>query len=114
MSEPSEKPETAVTPTPPKAAETAVTAAPPKPAVPPKPAPPAKTPVKKADRRMFLIVAAAAMFGTWFGIAWTAFSASMLGMLLGTVRFLFPNVLSEPPSRFKVGPPSLYEPEKVV
>ena len=26
-------------------------------------------------------------------------------MMLGTVRFLFPNVLSEPPSKFKVGVP---------
>ena len=34
--------------------------------------------------------------------------------LLGTVRFLFPNVLSEPPSKFKVGFPDSYEDGKVV
>jgi cytochrome b6-f complex iron-sulfur subunit len=79
-------------------------------AAPPKPAPP-KPPAKAAQtRRSFL----AAMFGNWFAVAWIAFTASMIGMLLGTVRFLFPNVLSEPPSRFKVGPPDQYEPEKVV
>jgi cytochrome b6-f complex iron-sulfur subunit len=54
------------------------------------------------------------MLCTWFGIAWTTFTASMLAMLLGTVRFLFPNVLSEPPSKFKVGDPAQYEEGKVV
>src|SRR5438477_3627115 len=78
---------------------------------PPKPAAPAKAPAKAGkDRRGFLYI----MFFTWFGIAWTAFTASMIGMLLGTVRFLFPNVLSEPPSRFKVGDPKQYEDGKVV
>jgi cytochrome b6-f complex iron-sulfur subunit len=76
-----------------------------------KPAPakaPAKPPVK--SRRFFL----ATMFGSWFAIAWTAFTASMLVMTLGTIRFLFPNVLSEPPSKFKVGDPQQYEDGKVV
>src|SRR5438045_3593614 len=78
---------------------------------PTKPAPakaPAKPPVK--SRRFFL----AAMFGSWFAVAWTAFIASMLAMTLGTIRFLFPNVLSEPPSKFKVGDPQQYEDGKVV
>ena len=73
----------------------AATAAPPKPA--PKPAA-AKT------RRSFL---------TWFVVAWVAFIATTLGFLLGCVRFLFPNVLSEPPSKFKVGDPSQFEDGKV-
>src|SRR5262245_12365316 len=82
-------------------------AAPAKPAVPPKPAPPAKAPAKKGqDRRFFLL--------TWVGAAWTAMAASLAGMTLGTVRFLFPNVLSEPPNTFKVGDPSQYEPNKVI
>ena len=84
--------------------------APAKPA-PAKPAAPAKAPVKAGkDRRGFLYV----MFFTWFGIAWTAFTATMIGMTLGTIRFLYPNVLSEPPSKFKVGAPDQYEPEKVI
>ena len=33
---------------------------------------------------------------------------------LGTLRFLFPNVLSEPPSKFKVGFPDAFEEGKVV
>jgi cytochrome b6-f complex iron-sulfur subunit len=80
-----------------------------KPAVPPKPAPPAKKPAGKT-RRFFLL----ALFGSWFAIAWTTFTASMIGMVLGTLRFLYPNVLSEPPSRIKVGAPNEYEEGKVV
>jgi cytochrome b6-f complex iron-sulfur subunit len=94
-------------------ASAATTAAPeaPKPALPPKPAPPAaKPPAKGKERRFFLL----ALFGSWFAVAWVAFTASMIGMLLGTIRFLFPNVLSEPPSRVKVGFPDQYEEGKVV
>ena len=40
--------------------------------------------------------------------------AAMVGMLLGTIRFLYPNVLSEPHSKFKVGTPDQYEEGKVV
>ncbi len=78
--------------------------------LPPKPSPPAKTPAKDKSRRFFLL----AMFGSAFAIAWTAFTVSMLGMLLGTIRFLFPNVLSEPPSKVKVGFPDDYEEGQVV
>jgi cytochrome b6-f complex iron-sulfur subunit len=85
------------------------TAPAPKPVPAPKPAP-AKAPAKGKDRRLFLAVA----LGSWFGIAWTALTLSMVGMLLGTVRFLFPNVLSEAPSKFKVGDPRQYEDGKVV
>lgn len=101
--------ETAVTTAAP-ASTGAVTAAPPKPALPPKPAPP-KPPAKAPEaRRGFLF----ALFGSWFAIAWVAMTASLIGWLLGTVRFLFPNVLSEPPSKFKVGLPDQYEEGKVV
>jgi cytochrome b6-f complex iron-sulfur subunit len=34
-------------------------------------------------------------------------------MVLGTIRFLFPNVLSEPPNKFRAGLPDEYEPESV-
>jgi cytochrome b6-f complex iron-sulfur subunit len=93
------------------AAPAAATAEAPKPVLPPKPAAPAaKPPAKGKERRFFLL----ALFGSWFAVAWVAFTASMVGMLLGTVRFLFPNVLSEPPSRVKVGFPDQYEEGKVV
>jgi cytochrome b6-f complex iron-sulfur subunit len=88
---------------------TATPPAPPKPAPPVKPAAPAKAAGKGPDRRFFL----GALFGSWFAIAWTAFTASMIGMTLGTVRFLFPNVLSEPPSTFRAGQASNYEEGRV-
>src|SRR5437879_6281961 len=63
----------------------------------------------EVERRGFLF----GMFGSWFAVAWTTMTASLVGMVLGTVRFLFPNVLSEPPSKIKVGLPTEFEPEKV-
>jgi cytochrome b6-f complex iron-sulfur subunit len=108
---------------------TGVTATPPAPAaqVPPTTsiapgAPPAKSPAppkpvaqppKDATRRNFLVVSILALFGSWFAAAWTTFTLSMIGMTLGTVRFMFPNVLSEPPSSFKAGDASNYEENKV-
>ena len=87
----------------------AAVSAPPKPAPPPKPAAPAKPAAAKAGRRSFLL----GLFGSWIAIAWTSLAVSTLGMVLGTVRFLFPNVLSEPPSKVKVGPPSNFQEDKV-
>ena len=100
---------------PPAASATAVAAAPPPPKpVAPKPA--AKAP-DKPTRRNFLanstIGIFAVFFGSWMATAWTTFTLSMIGLLLGTVRFMFPNVLSEPPSSFKAGEPSGYEEGKV-
>jgi cytochrome b6-f complex iron-sulfur subunit len=93
------------------AAPTAATAPPPpKAPTPAKPAPP-KAPAKTGKSRRFFL---ASLFGSWFAIAWTSLTVSLVGMLLGTVRFLFPNVLSEPPSKFKVGDPKQYEQGKVV
>ncbi|HYT91720.1 MAG TPA: ubiquinol-cytochrome c reductase iron-sulfur subunit [Gemmataceae bacterium] len=115
MSDPASKPsEPAIpaAPAPNQPAATAVTAPPPaapaKPALPPRPAPPAKMPPGKGGttRRYFL-------FKTWIGAAWFGLIASCTGMVLGTVRFLFPNVLSEPSSTFKAGPPEQYEEGKV-
>src|SRR5579871_2666703 len=81
---------------------------PPNPAV-SKPAAPAKPPAAdKGTRRDFLGVF------SWFVAGWVAMTGTVLGMVLGTVRFLFPNVLSEPPSKFKVGFPDQYEDGKVV
>ncbi len=82
-------------------------ALPPKPAA-PKPAVP-KPAAKEPTRRSFIWT----IFGSWMTVAWVTFSASMVGMLLGTVRFMFPNVLSEPPSSFKAGDVNSYEENKV-
>ena len=44
----------------------------------------------------------------WMALAWIAFIAATGAGLTATVRFLFPNVLFEPPTRFKAGDPSSY------
>jgi cytochrome b6-f complex iron-sulfur subunit len=69
--------------------------------VPPRPTRPAK-PVAKAeaeDRRGFLEIAT----GSFMAIGFTALSVTGGLFSLGLARFLFPNVLAEPPSKFKVG-----------
>ncbi len=48
-------------------------------------------------------------FFPWLGLAWVSITAGF-AMLAGvSLRFLFPNVLFEPPSTFKAGFPSEYE-----
>lgn len=69
--------------------------------VPPMPTRPTPT-VKKAaaeDRRGFLSVA----MGSFMAVGFSALSVTGGLFSLGLARFLFPNVLAEPPSRFKVG-----------
>jgi cytochrome b6-f complex iron-sulfur subunit len=76
--------------------------APSKPAA-PKPASAKPTaPAAKASmpRRSFL---------SWMTLAWTAFTASMLAAATATGRFMFPNVLFEPPPTFKAGFPAEYQ-----
>src|ERR1041385_4774071 len=68
------------------------------PAVPAKPAAP-KPAAKETivTRRSFI---------SWMTLAWTAFTASMLAAATATTRFMFPNVLFEPPPTFKAGFPN--------
>ena len=42
----------------------------------------------------------------WLGLAWGSFTAASVAALAATGRFMFPNVLNEPPQQFKVGPPT--------
>jgi cytochrome b6-f complex iron-sulfur subunit len=68
--------------------------------VPPKPAAPAKPAAAKqqvVQRRSFLSL---------MTLAWAAFTASMLAAATATARFMFPNVLFEPPPTFKAGLPN--------
>jgi cytochrome b6-f complex iron-sulfur subunit len=44
----------------------------------------------------------------WMGLAWGAFTAANAGCLAATGRFMFPNVLNEPPQQFTVGFPDDY------
>ncbi len=58
---------------------------------------PAKAAKKeKVSRRQF----------NWLALAWTFFTASAAAGMTAMGRFMFPNVLNEPPSTFKVGFPS--------
>src|SRR6478609_3269383 len=44
----------------------------------------------------------------WMALAWGAFSAASAAALAATGRFMFPNVLNEPPQQFKAGLPTEY------
>ena len=44
----------------------------------------------------------------WLGLSWGAFTAATAGCLAATGRFMFPNVLNEPPQQFTIGFPDEY------
>ena len=58
----------------------------------------------KMNRKSFL---------TTLSVGWVAFAAATGGFLTVLVRYLFPNVLFEPPQSFKIGFPEDFEPGKV-
>jgi cytochrome b6-f complex iron-sulfur subunit len=96
---PVEKAPAAAPPPPPKPAV-------PAPAAPAKPAAPAAAPAAKQapaeglSRRSFM---------KWsVPVGWVAFSGACASSLIATARFMFPNVLFEPPQSFKAGFPSEY------
>ena len=94
------------------AAEEPAAKAPIVPKVPVKPPAPAAKGAKKGDtgpRRNFLL----AFLSAPFALAWALLSATGLVALLGAARFMFPNVVVEPPSKFKVGPTGDYPPGTV-
>jgi cytochrome b6-f complex iron-sulfur subunit len=47
------------------------------------------------------------------GVAWVSFAAACGAGAIATTRFMFPNVLFEPPQTFKAGPPSDFLPDTV-
>ena len=51
---------------------------------------------KNLDRKSFL---------SWLSIGWLAFAGATGGFITAMIRFLFPNVLFEPPQSFKIGFP---------
>jgi cytochrome b6-f complex iron-sulfur subunit len=88
-------------------------AAPPKPAkpvAPPMPAKPVPSSAKKAaavdeSRRNILV----GLLLSPFALAWTFFTATTAIASLAVARFMMPNVLTEPPRKFKIGPPTDYD-----
>jgi cytochrome b6-f complex iron-sulfur subunit len=64
----------------------------------------------QTDRRGFMI---GGLFVSWIAVAWTTFTAGLAAFTAMLGRFMFPNVLAEPPSTIKVGLASNYDPEDV-
>lgn len=60
-----------------------------------------------AERRAFLFGMSA------LAVGFAALSATGAAWVLGTVRFMFPNILREPPSKFTVGTPDKFPPGQV-
>lgn len=86
---------------------------PPMPAKPEYAKPKAATDADASTRRSFLAIAVAALFGSSMAIGFTSLAATHLMWLLGLARFMFPNILIEPPTKFKVGFPDTLAPGQV-
>ncbi len=82
---------------------------PPPAAVPAAPAAPAK-PVAKAPAKAAGKEISRRGFFSWAAVAWVGFSAAIGGCMTAFGRFMYPNVLYEPPTNFKVGIPDDYPP----
>ena len=52
-------------------------------------------------------------FFSWLAVGWLGFAAATGGFFTVMIRFLFPNVLFEPPQSFKIGFPEDFEIGKV-
>ncbi len=85
-------------------------------AVPPMPTKPAYAQKKpagavgaEATRRGFFHLA----MGSFLALGFTSLTLTSLLSTLGLARFMFPNILTEPPSRFKVGFPADFAPGAV-
>jgi len=79
---------------------------------PPAPVRPSAKPAAKgaaADTRRGFFGTLVSLVTSPFVIAWVALSSSAGFAGLGLARFMLPNVLTEPPSKFKIGPPTDYD-----
>jgi cytochrome b6-f complex iron-sulfur subunit len=63
------------------------------------------------EGRRFVLVAA--LFGSSFATGMTLLGTTLVVWTLALARFMFPNVLTEPPSQFKVGFPEDFAPGQV-
>jgi cytochrome b6-f complex iron-sulfur subunit len=92
----------------------------PKIALPAKPLP-GKLPAAKAAagkpeptvERRSVLAAGLSVVCSWVVLAWTSMIAASTVGVLGVARFMMPNVLVEPPTKFKIGPPNDYAPGTV-
>jgi cytochrome b6-f complex iron-sulfur subunit len=83
----------------------AATGTEPAPPVAAKPAAAARPAAKPADADM-----TRRGFFSWAAVAWVGFTAAIGGCVTAMGRFMFPNVLFEPPTSFKVGRPEDFQP----
>ena len=93
----------------PAAAKAVATKKPESKVVPPKPGKEAareRHVVAVAERRGFMV---GGLLVSWIWLGWGALTAATSGFTLMLGRFMFPNVLAEPPSTVKVGLPSNFE-----
>jgi len=93
-----------------KAGAKATVSVPPKPVV-KMPVRPVKPEVAAVSRRGVLSTICGlfvSLVASPFALACTTLSAAAGTWVLAVARFMFPNVLVEPPTRFKIGPPSDY------
>ena len=87
--------------------------------VPPMPEKPgyAKAPISLDEddetRRGFLASLVGVFAGSSLAVGFTSLALTHLLWLLGCARFMFPNILIEPPTKFKVGFPGDYGPGQV-
>jgi len=64
-------------------------------------------------RRGFFRRLGAACFGSFLALGFTSLVVTHVAWLLGLLRFMFPNVVVEPPTKFKAGYPEDYAPGQV-
>lgn len=76
------------------------------------PTPAAKAPAAEVERRTAVGAVVAFLLSPVF-IAWSSFTTAFGAFGLGVARFMMPNVLVEPPTKFKIGPPNDYAPGTV-
>ena len=87
-----------------------------KPKAPPMPAKPAyaKPATKSAaapdQGRRFVSAAASMLVGSFLAVGFSSLTVTLGMWTLGLARFMFPNILREPPSKFKVGFPADFPP----
>lgn len=86
------------------------------PPMPPKPdyaRPTAVAATPQETRRSFFGAVTAVFVGSSLAVGFSSLAVTHLLWVLGLARFMFPNVLTEPPTRFKVGTPDDYAPGQV-
>ena len=74
---------------------------------------PARTAEAGESRRSFFASFAGVFVGSSLAAGFTSLLVTHVLWLLGLARFMFPNILTEPPTKFKVGFPDDYAPGQV-